>query len=500
VKWDEESTAVLPALHFLSIQGRRLVPRPPRTSEQLSTKTSCLVRDHCGIRIAAVSFTALLPVLTMIEAAVARTGLRQAIATTHHAPKRRAFHQCKALLATPTESQPGVRAAPAIRFTRDKNQFTGNRSQAQVVSRGGPSRGRGARDGATGAGAGFGGRDSQQDELLNRVRIVPASPSYFTATPKYTDDLLHLSSLLRRHLALPVLPPGEAPRVAWKTISQYKVDVGEPVRSKGYNMLLAVLKRLNYIHPSLIPAEVTQALEKFKRLVQPYLNRPKPIVVDQSGRARAVGRRKASHAAVFVVEGEGECLINGKSLTEYFGRLHDRESAVWALKATQRLDKYNVWALVKGGGTTGQAEAITLGVAKALMAHEPDLRPALRRGTSYLHWKEMFHPLTSSQPDVSLAILVVWRGRSLVNSRPARCPRGSSGSLSRTYYVQNTCSITRTHRQAPGSKSQPTSCQFFNQSHGFHDGRGDKNSSATRGIIPAQRCSETSRHRSPVSG
>ena len=48
------------------------------------------------------------------------------------------------------------------------------------------------------------------------------------------------------------------------------------------------------------------------------------------------------------------------------------------------MDKYNVWAVVKGGGTTGQAEAITLGAARALLAHEPDLKPALRRGTCLL--------------------------------------------------------------------------------------------------------------------
>ncbi|KAH9828232.1 37S ribosomal protein S9, mitochondrial, partial [Teratosphaeria destructans] len=94
---------------------------------------------------------------------------------------------------------------------------------------------------------------------------------------------------------------------------------------------------------------------------------------------RAVGRRKSSRAIVALVEGEGEALVNERSLSDYFGRVHDRESAVWALKATGRLDKYNVWALVKGGGTTGQAEAITLAVAKALLAHEPDLKPALRR-------------------------------------------------------------------------------------------------------------------------
>ncbi|KAF2216360.1 hypothetical protein CERZMDRAFT_33560 [Cercospora zeae-maydis SCOH1-5] len=221
--------------------------------------------------------------------------------------------------------------------------------------------------------------DDRNHPILRRIRIVPASPSYFTATPRYIDDLLALSALLRKYQLLPVLPPGEAPRVAWKTIEKYKAEVAEPVRAKSYKMLLELLKRLNYIHPSLIPAEVTQALEKFKRLVQPHHNRPKPILVDQYGRSRAVGRRKSSTASVFVVEGEGKVFINGKPLTDYFGRLHDRESAVWALKATQRMDKYNVWALAQGGGTTGQADAIALGLAKALLAHEPDLKPALRR-------------------------------------------------------------------------------------------------------------------------
>lgn len=145
-------------------------------------------------------------------------------------------------------------------------------------------------------------------------------------------------------------------------------------------MLLGLLKRLNYIHPTLMPQEVTEAMERFKRDVQPHLNVPRPIEVNAYGVAQAAGRRKSSTASVSLVEGTGECLVNGKSLTEYFGRFHDRESAVWALKATGRLDKYNVWALASGGGTTGQAEAMTLGLAKALLAHEPDLKPALRRG------------------------------------------------------------------------------------------------------------------------
>jgi len=87
---------------------------------------------------------------------------------------------------------------------------------------------------------------------------------------------------------------------------------------------------------------------------------------------------------VWLVEGEGEVLINGRPLNEAFGRIHDRESAIWALKQTERMGKYNIFALVSGGGTTGQAEAMALGVAKALMVHEPMLKPALRRGKKML--------------------------------------------------------------------------------------------------------------------
>lgn len=294
-----------------------------------------------------------------MEYSLLRTGFRRAIASSYNPAKRRILHHPRRFYATPThfsqEAQGDIRAASPIHFTDNPNQFA--QPRAELVRQG-----------------------PRRTPLLRRIRIVPASPSYFTATPRYTDDLLHLSSLVRKYELLPKASAAEAPRVAWKTLEQYKTELGEPVRSKGYNHLVNLLKRLNIIHPSLLPAEVERALARYKRRIQPHLNLPKPIPIDSYGRARAVGRRKSSHAVVFLVEGEGECLINGRTLTEYFGRLHDRESAMWALRATQRLDKYNVWAIARGGGTTGQAEAITLGVARALLVHEPDLKPALRKG------------------------------------------------------------------------------------------------------------------------
>ncbi len=131
-----------------------------------------------------------------------------------------------------------------------------------------------------------------------------------------------------------------------------------------------------------MPGELKQAMEFYKRDIDPYAVTKKPLIIDADGRAYGVGRRKSSSAKVYLVQGEGQVLVNGKSINSAFGRIHDRESALWALKATGRMDKYNVWALVSGGGSTGQAEAITLGAAKALMVFEPALKPALRRGES----------------------------------------------------------------------------------------------------------------------
>jgi small subunit ribosomal protein S9 len=219
-----------------------------------------------------------------------------------------------------------------------------------------------------------------QKEIPGHARVVPASPSYFTGKPDFTDNLLSLQDLLRKYQTLPVVQPGQAPRIAWKTLAQYRLLVGEPVKASKYHKIVLLLQRLNHIHPSLLPEDVRSAMAIYKRDVNPHENVANQRTIDRFGRVIEVGRRKSSTARVWLVEGDGEVLVNGKPLIGIFPRVHDRESVIWALKATGRVDKYNVWALVEGGGTTGQAEALTLGVAKALLVHEPSLKPALRRG------------------------------------------------------------------------------------------------------------------------
>ncbi|KAI9768441.1 MAG: 37S ribosomal protein S9, mitochondrial [Geoglossum simile] len=225
----------------------------------------------------------------------------------------------------------------------------------------------------------FESKDDQCD-IPGYARVVPASPSYFTGKPDFTDNLISLQDLLRKYQTLPVVQPGQAPRVAWKTLAQYRLLVGEPVKAAKYHKIILLLQRLNRIHPSLLSEDVKSAVAPYRRDVNPHENVANQRSIDHFGRVVGVGRRKSSTARVWLVEGDGEVSVNGKSLTSAFSRIHDRESAIWALKATERIDKYNVWALVEGGGTTGQAEAMTLAVAKALLVHEPSLKPALRRG------------------------------------------------------------------------------------------------------------------------
>lgn len=93
----------------------------------------------------------------------------------------------------------------------------------------------------------------------------------------------------------------------------------------------------------------------------------------------AVGRRKRAVARVRLYPGDGQIAINNASLDEYFGRPQDWRDVVAPLKLTNTDSQFNVSVLVKGGGITGQAQAIRHGVARALLVVMPELRPTLRR-------------------------------------------------------------------------------------------------------------------------
>lgn len=93
-----------------------------------------------------------------------------------------------------------------------------------------------------------------------------------------------------------------------------------------------------------------------------------------------IGRRKKSTARVRVMSGSGQFIVNGKSLEEYFTRIGDVNAIVEPLMSSgENKSQYDVSVLVKGGGVTGQRDAVQLGMARALIKLNPDLRPAMRK-------------------------------------------------------------------------------------------------------------------------
>jgi len=95
--------------------------------------------------------------------------------------------------------------------------------------------------------------------------------------------------------------------------------------------------------------------------------------------AQATGRRKSSVARVRLVPGKGNITVNGRSAPEYFHRETLVRDLSSPLTETQTMDRYDVEATCHGGGLTGQAGALRLGIARVLVAVDPELRAALRR-------------------------------------------------------------------------------------------------------------------------
>jgi small subunit ribosomal protein S9 len=91
------------------------------------------------------------------------------------------------------------------------------------------------------------------------------------------------------------------------------------------------------------------------------------------------GRRKTSVARVRLLPGEGRVIINNRVLAEYFGKKTLEMIAKQPLVLTNTEGRFDVHAKVEGGGITGQAGAVRLGIARALLKADAEMRPTLKR-------------------------------------------------------------------------------------------------------------------------
>ena len=102
--------------------------------------------------------------------------------------------------------------------------------------------------------------------------------------------------------------------------------------------------------------------------------------IDDLGRAYATGKRKNAIARVWIKPGSGKVVVNGKDITEYFGRPVLRMIINQPFERAERAGQFDVQCTVTGGGLSGQAGAVRHGISKALTYFEPSLRGVLKSG------------------------------------------------------------------------------------------------------------------------
>ena len=98
-----------------------------------------------------------------------------------------------------------------------------------------------------------------------------------------------------------------------------------------------------------------------------------------SERLYATGRRKTSSARIYLSQGGGAIRVNNKDLSDYFGREVAQMLVKQPLELCNLIDKVNIDAKVKGGGSFGQAGAIRHGISRALLLFDEELRPQLKK-------------------------------------------------------------------------------------------------------------------------
>ena len=102
------------------------------------------------------------------------------------------------------------------------------------------------------------------------------------------------------------------------------------------------------------------------------------MAAEEIQKIHAVGRRKTSVARVLLRPGTGEWTINGRPMAEYFPRKTHQMRVEEPLQVTDLGSRFDVQVRVNGGGLTGQADAIRLGLSRALVSFDEEQRPALR--------------------------------------------------------------------------------------------------------------------------
>ncbi|KZP34224.1 SSU ribosomal protein S9P [Athelia psychrophila] len=264
------------------------------------------------------------------------------------------------------------------------------------------------------------GREPQQKPLPPTATFYTARASYYDQVVALETSIQYARSALRtlQLIPLPAFARASLPPLTytWKVKTAMETDMGCSLTMTRYRRLLGMLNELNRYRRIAQTAGCTELDGKMVAILEMYMKRGdgdvkkrNPVKFDEHGRTYTVGRRKTSHARVWIIPAKqvvvapteapsieeelglaqpranklavnpSTVLVNNMPLASYFTLPVDREKVIRPLKLAGVLGGYNVFTLVRGGGTTGQSGAVAHGIAKGLAAHEPTIADILKR-------------------------------------------------------------------------------------------------------------------------
>ena len=263
-----------------------------------------------------------------------------------------------------------------------------------------------------------------------RIKPIPDSPSFYTTRPVYHDKVLYLERAIgRAHyhlranhlLPLPTFARESLPPLlpVWKSQIEMAKDFNTNMSTGRYRKVVKLLNQLNDYHRIATVGSchilgekirsITALFESDKKEAVLARGKRKKVVLDEHGRSYTIGKRKTSSARVWMIPVQvpkleptpdemlglepehtypvttTTILVNNLPINEYFALPGDRERITRPLRVAGVLGKYNIFAIVRGGGTSGQSGALAHGISKGVVAHEPDFETLFRRGR--LHHK-----------------------------------------------------------------------------------------------------------------
>jgi len=274
----------------------------------------------------------------------------------------------------------------------------------------------------------------RDEERAERPKPIPQSPSFYTTRAAYYDQIIHLEkaigrseTFLRQHQLLPLpefakasLPPLQS---VWKDQQEMALEFKTKMTTTRYRKVTKLLNQLNDFERIANTGGCPELADKLRSILEMYESskkeaflargKRKPVVLDEFKRSYTLGKRKTSSARVWMIPVKppadadfsfeqavdlpgaplktfpvttSTILVNNLPLNQFFPLTADRERVTRPLKVAGALGKYNIFAIVRGGGTTGQSGALAHGVAKGIVGHEPELEAMFRRAK--LTWRD----------------------------------------------------------------------------------------------------------------